>query len=234
MKTSTQSIGARQIVSLVFFILLMVSASAQETRQGNQVVMERIGYTPPLKKSGSGILRAPAGSIEVNENPTYAAYDANGLVQNVLVQGCLQATNVSYTGYWEASNPYNRGLGYFHKGTSNFPINEGLILSSGYVGDAAGPNNAYNLTREVGKPGDADLTTIVGATTYDAAVLEFDFIPAGNIVEFRYIFASEEYLEYCCSQFNDVFAFLLSGPGITNDAGLTGKNIAKLPDGVTQ
>jgi len=47
------------------------------------------------------------------------------------------------------------------------------------------------------------------------ASLEFDFVATGNVLNFNYIFGSDEYLTYVNSQYNDVFAFFLSGPGIT-------------------
>ncbi|MBK6966705.1 MAG: choice-of-anchor L domain-containing protein [Bacteroidales bacterium] len=211
-------------------MLFAVQIITAQTGNQNPRVSQRI---PEQRVAPKVTGKSASGSIAVNENAAYAAYSATQLVQNLLVTGCLQASNVTFTGLWNASNADQRGLGYFNKGTSNFPIDEGLILSTGYIADAEGPNNSPSLTREVGTSGDADLQFISGYTTYDASVLEFDFIPAGNVVEFRYVFASEEYLEWSCSQFNDVFAFLLSGPGITNDPGLTGKNIARLPDGIT-
>ena len=69
---------------------------------------------------------------------------------------------------------------------------------------------------------DLDLNTISGFTTYDAAVLEFDFVPSGSAVTFQYVFASEEYSEYANAGFNDVFGFFVNGV-----------NRAVLPDGVT-
>ena len=68
------------------------------------------------------------------------------------------------------------------------------------------------------------MTNIVGNTTYNATVLSFDFVPFAEIVEFRYVFASEEYPEYVGSQFNDVFGFFISGPGVGNNV-----NIARIP-----
>ncbi|MBN2728134.1 MAG: choice-of-anchor L domain-containing protein, partial [Bacteroidales bacterium] len=67
-----------------------------------------------------------------------------------------------------------------------------------------------------------------GNTTYDAAVLEFDFIPSSDTVRFFYVFGSEEYPEYVCSEFNDVFAFFLSGPNPSGGS-YTNENIAKIP-----
>ncbi|SVD98616.1 uncharacterized protein METZ01_LOCUS451470, partial [marine metagenome] len=85
----------------------------------------------------------------------------------------------------------------------------------------------YFLSDDLSGSGDPDLLTIansvpalIGQTfsvpsTHDAAILEFDFVPSADTVQFNYIFAGEEYLDYVNTQFNDVFAFLISGPGIT-------------------
>ena len=45
-------------------------------------------------------------------------------------------------------------------------------------------------------------------------VLEFDFRPISDQVSFQYVFGSEEYQSYTCSQYNDIFGFFISGPGI--------------------
>ena len=51
----------------------------------------------------------------------------------------------------------------------------------------------------------------------DLSVLEFDFIAAGDSVRFNYLFGSVEYetMDQHVQYNNDVFAFFLSGPGIT-------------------
>jgi hypothetical protein len=70
----------------------------------------------------------------------------------------------------------------------------------------------------------------------DVAILEFDFVPTGDTLRFNYIFGSDEYLTWVNSSYNDIFAFLLSGPGITgpyaSPAGFPGGavNIAQLPN----
>ena len=75
------------------------------------------------------------------------------------------------------------------------------------------------------------MTTLAGATTYDAITLEFDFNVQSDFIQFNYIFASEEYPEYAppqSSSYNDVFAFFISGPGITGE-----ENIALIPNTTT-
>ena len=47
------------------------------------------------------------------------------------------------------------------------------------------------------------------------AFWEFDFVAAGDTVSFDYVFGSDEYETWINTQYNDVFAFFLSGPGIT-------------------
>lgn len=106
-------------------------------------------------------------------------------------------------------------------------INSGIVLSSGKVASAAGtePTLASFNTATAGDP---DLTTLAGAATYDACILEFDIIPTGDTIKFDYIFGSEEYNNSTCGNYNDAFAFFISGPGITglaNMALVPGTNI---------
>lgn len=78
---------------------------------------------------------------------------------------------------------------------------------------------------------DADLSALIGGDpTNDACILEFDFKAAGDTVKFDYVFASEEYPEFACSSFNDVFGFLISG-GVTDPLTTyaTPFNIARVP-----
>ena len=57
--------------------------------------------------------------------------------------------------------------------------------------------------------------TFTVSSTNDVAILEFDFIPSSDTLKFNYVFASEEYLTFVNTAYNDVFAFLISGPGIS-------------------
>lgn len=88
---------------------------------------------------------------------------------------------------------------------------QGIVLSSGGASDVVGPNRSDYSGTDFGRPGDADLDALAGYTTYDAAVLEFDFVPTGNQVVFSYTFASDEYPEWVNTPFNDVFAFFVNG-----------------------
>src|SRR5687767_13041862 len=81
------------------------------------------------------------------------------------------------------------------------------------------------MSNNLGGAADADLTALVNRPTFNASVLEFDFQAVGDSILVNFVFGSEEYPEYSCSNFNDAFAFLISGPGYTGK-----KNIALVPN----
>ena len=78
---------------------------------------------------------------------------------------------------------------------------------------------------------DADVAAQIGIDPkylYSCSVLEFDFVPSSDTVQFRYIFASEEYPTYVGCQWNDVFGFFISSQ--ENDGfNYSSKNIALIP-----
>lgn len=143
------------------------------------------------------------------------------MVQEILIGGGVVTSNITYTGA-------NISRGKFWGGPGNIGIEEGIILTSGNVTVAPGPNNAGGAGANSGQGGDPDLTQIAGVSTFDACVLEFDFIPQSSTVSFKYVFGSEEYHEYV-NQFNDAFGFFISGPGIDGPFTNNAKNIALIP-----
>ena len=133
----------------------------------------------------------------------------------------VQISNATITG------PSNYYSSFAATGT-NLGLASGILLTTGNGSVAIGPNSNDDAGTIDFNPGDQDLENIVGVSTYDAAVLEFDFIPQNDTIQFRYVFASEEYPEYVCSSFNDLFGFFISGPGITGT-----QNIAIIPGTTT-
>lgn len=144
------------------------------------------------------------------------------LVEDILVGEGVTVSNITYTGV--ASQ-----RGYFDGTASNIGLDGGVILSSGDINIAVGPNNAGGAGQAVSGAGDPDLAALAGVTSVDAVLLEFDFIPTGDSLKFNYVFASEEYNEYTCGGVNDVFGFFLSGPGITGPFANNAANIALIP-----
>ena len=123
--------------------------------------------------------------------------------------------------------------GIFVVTASNLGLDSGVILTNGVAnssGSIIGTNSAANsfASNSNNTGGDADLNSLSSQTTYDACVLEFDFIPAGDTIKFDYVFGSEEYTSFTCTQYNDVFGFFIQGPGYpvkTNIALVPGTNI---------
>ncbi len=93
--------------------------------------------------------------------------------------------------------------GTFTGGASAIGFDKGVLLTTGTVNCAAGPNNQTACSG--------------GGTTTS---LKFDFTSDTGDVYFKYVFASEEYNEWVGSAFNDQFELLLNGV-----------NIAQLPGG---
>ena len=145
---------------------------------------------------------------------------AEYLVKQILVGNGVLVGNVTYTGAPHA-------VGIYMDGSKPIGIDTGIILTSGHALLAKGPNKSPRTGWASNFPGDDDLDLIARGKTHDAAVLEFDFVTASENLTFRYVFASEEYLEYVGSKFNDVFGFFLIGPDGSK------VNLATLPDNHT-
>lgn len=123
------------------------------------------------------------------------------------------------------------GSGTFSNGgTTNIGLNEGILLTSGRASDAIGPNDNGGLTfnQDAAYNGDADLSTLVGGSIQDACRLEFDFVAESDFITVQYVFGSEEYNEYVCSQFNDVFGFFVTGNKPAGGS-YNGENVALVP-----
>lgn len=139
------------------------------------------------------------------------------MVNQVLVGGGVTVSNVIFRGDTGA-------IGIFDGRNSNIGLDSGILISTGKAFNAIGPNNGQSSTSN-NKPGDGDLNSILpNGNTIDAASLQFNFIPVSSTVTFRFVFASEEYPEFVGEEFNDIFGFFISGPGIAGK-----KNIAVIP-----
>jgi gliding motility-associated-like protein len=157
------------------------------------------------------------GQLQVN-----TISNAQQLAQYLVGEGVV-ISNVTLSG-----SPLSSGLFKNISGT-NIGLDSGIVLSTGRVetsGNSAGLNGpaANSASTFFGYPGDVDLSTLVNKITKDAVFLEFDLVPQGDTISFRYVFSSEEYNGFICTNYNDVFAFFISGPGIVGT-----KNIALVP-----
>ena len=135
-------------------------------------------------------------------------------VQNVLLGAGINATNVTYNGTAAGAQNLHPNVLEFDATGTTFPIQSGIHLATS------------------GAPviNDSDLDAISGGAATNGTIIEFDFIPDGTFISFDYIFASSEYTSYTCSQFNDVFGFFISGPGINGPFTNNAINIATVPN----
>lgn len=156
------------------------------------------------------------------------------LVQNVLLGFGVTATNITVNGSPLLANTVQSNVTFFNSGTTNFPIQQGVLLTTGLGTGAIGPNNSTSQTNG-GTPmvtSDVDLNNIANGTVTNGVVLEFDFVPSGDTISFNYIFGSEEYPEFSPSSFNDAFGFFLTGPSPVGPA-YASTNIALVPGTTT-
>ncbi len=147
---------------------------------------------------------------------TITAMDsAENLAQSLVGSG-ITISNVTYTGANVAS-------GYFSGGTAaGIGIDEGIVLTTGFASNLDGTTNTdANLYSHNLAAGSAFLGDLIGGpSTYDAAILQFDFISSGDAAYFTYVFGSEEYNEWVGDSYNDVFGFFLNGTAVTDNVAL--------------
>ncbi|MGG7034645.1 MAG: choice-of-anchor L domain-containing protein [Flavobacterium sp.] len=157
-------------------------------------------------------------------------YTKEELIQNILFGSpCVNISNITSSTGTDFSSV--NGIGYFNKSYSAFPFKEGIILSTGSVRRAPGPNLTEQNEGALYWPGDPDIEEIVynvpgsvASKSYNATKLEFDFIPITDKISFNYLFASEEYGDAQCG-LSDAFAFFL-----TNKETNVTTNLALIPN----
>lgn len=125
----------------------------------------------------------------------------------------VRISNISFT------LPSNEAVGAFTDDFGALGVESGLLLTNGSATNAIGPNNSARISTDHG-------STEVPFAPFDSAVgifndltlVEFDIQVSTNFLEFTYVFGSDEYPEFL--DFNDVFGFYISGPGIAGTQNL--------------
>lgn len=135
-------------------------------------------------------------------------------VEDVLLGAGVSAFNITFNGNTNlAINQQNTVRKFIYNG-AQFPLAEGILMHT---------ESGNNIS-------DPDLSAITNNTVTNGAIIEFDFIPEGDTLSFSYIFTSAEYQSYTCSNYNDVFGFFISGPGISGPFTNNAQNIATIPN----
>jgi gliding motility-associated-like protein len=176
-----------------------------------------LSFLCTLLLSSTAELRA---QIIVDESLT-----AQEVVETILLGEGVEIFNVTYSGDLDQ-------IGSFGANNSNILVPDGMIMATGSCSNVIGPNDSGSSTTGGGnfQVNDPDLDQLSTFNTNDAAVLEFDFIPTGDSINFNYSFGSDEYNEYVCGSVNDAFGFFLSGPGINGAYSNNAINLAVIPN----
>ena len=154
----------------------------------------------------------------VNAQIAVTYVTADQAVQSLLGPGVIYSNAVF--------NGISQQLGQMTGNTDpNFQISEGIVIGCSDAQEIV--PNFFGAAITPNISGDPDLLAVANSvppligqfftvgSVNNIASLEFDFVAIGDSLNFNYIFGSDEYLTWVNSQYNDVFAFFLSGPGIT-------------------
>ena len=138
------------------------------------------------------------------------------LVETTFTQECVEITNVNSS---INGNVIGIGsFGVFTQDASNFPFENGMILTTGNASSAGNTLNTEVLNEGEETWGtDSDLENTLGITeTENATSIEFDFTSISNSLQINYILASEEYFSNFPCQYSDGFALLIREAGSGN------------------
>ena len=160
-------------------------------------------------------------SLPVYAQTTDQSFTVEQYVTEVLIGDGVNVSNITYSGGMDQ-------LGYMSGAEGVFSVGAGLVLSTDNALNLTDPNCGANICADCpGNGVDADLLDVANSvppligqsfsvsSVNDLCILEFDFEAGGDSIAFNYVFGSDEYLEWVNSSYNDIFAFFLSGPGIT-------------------
>ncbi|MEO6038294.1 MAG: choice-of-anchor L domain-containing protein, partial [Saprospiraceae bacterium] len=145
------------------------------------------------------------------------------LIRDHLTGPGIEILNVEFDGAAGA-------VGYFTGGEQAIGLNRGLLLSTGSAASlgtslgAEGTGTDFASTDNMISLVDPNLEALSTGPLHDMTRYRITFRASSDSIRFRYVFASEEYPEYACSAYNDVFGFFLQGPGYPVPV-----NIARVP-----
>ncbi len=124
-------------------------------------------------------------------------------------------------------------VGFFNDSTASIGLDSGLVISTGICYGVIGPNNIPNMTLGGGffntDPDLATMSLLYANVIGDPAIIQMDLVPAGDTLQVQFVFGSEEYDEYACSDKDDRMGMFLSGPGIAGPFSNGAINMALFP-----
>ena len=161
-----------------------------------------------------------------------AGQSPNTFVNTALAGKGVYLFNAKFSN--SAGNISTDQIGIFYaNGFPDFLMDSGIVMTTGDISVAPGPNTGGGTSGPVnGFYSDPQMDLLATSTVYGCATLDFDFIGLTDHISFMYTFASEEYPEFVCSNFNDVFAFFITGPDPQTLEERTW-NVAIIPETIT-
>lgn len=150
--------------------------------------------------------------VTASKLPVDTSASAMQMAESMFGSG-IKIVGASYSGDPASSGVFSKGLTVAPGVT---PSDTGVILSTGRAADVTNAKGEANQTASrstdtKGVDNDQDLNDIAGVKTYDAAILQAEFVPAGSVLTMQITFSSEEYLEYVGSGFNDAVGVWVNG-----------------------
>jgi len=162
--------------------------------------------------------------VAASELPISTNASALDMAQEIFGAG-VTVVSASYSGDSRSSGTYSDGDAVSPGVT---PGDTGVMLSTGnlrdFTNNSGNANQSGNTssTMRNGIDRDSDFDSLAGTRTYDASILEVDFIPTGDVMSLQFVFASDEYPEYAGSIYNDIVGVWVNGQVVDLAVG-TGK-----------
>ena len=186
----------------IIIVCTVLCLTASAWSQGNITVQDAIGQSPAV------------------------------FLQNHLLGGGVYIFNAKFNNATSIIGTANIGT-FQSNGFPGLMMANGVLMTTGNISVAPGPNNTTGLSTPIeGYYSDPEMAAVATSSINGCSTLDFDFVSLSNTVSFNYTFASEEYPEYVCSQYNDVFAFYVTGPDPVTGEEVT-RNIAIIPGTVS-
>ncbi|MEP1538984.1 MAG: Hint domain-containing protein [Paracoccaceae bacterium] len=137
---------------------------------------------------------------------------AISMAQTIFGSG-VTIVSASYSGDTASAGIYSNGNSVAPGAT---PSDTGVILSTGSAEDFTNSSGEANQstatsTNTSGANNLSDFNTVAGASTFDSAFLDADFIPTGDVMAMQFVFSSEEYTEFQNSVYQDFVSVWING-----------------------
>ena len=163
-----------------------------------------------------------SGWAQISVTQASAAITPEQIIETVFLGDGVEVLGINHEGA-------TGSVGFFTDGFADIGIDRGIVMATGLTADINNTSDVFASSDVGGPDTDEDLDLIVTNGVRNVSRYEINFIPAADTLRFTYAFASEEYPEFSCSTFNDIFGFFISGPN-PNGGMYDSENIALVPE----